>query len=591
MFSGPQKQVLRTGDRVRANFQNRYGSKSSATDVGTLLQFTTSEVEIHFDDGAVQCVSKTWIAERLSAWDLDLAPGDIVYAHYASGKGRTVNTDLGIVVAVLDGGRVRIRFQDQIMQTIPMGWVEQVMRLEPGDRVNAYFKVNDGRGAKSVKTDMGSVLAVSKEDVYIVFDDNVEQNVPKTWVCHRARPWNLQVEVGSVADVHFEVGEDGRRSTSTDIGIVLSDPIDGRVQVQFQDTIQQTVPLGWIVRLREWAVGDRVQAHFKTGGGEKSTDTDVATVMSSSLLEVDLYFDDGIQQNVSKAWVTERVRDWHAEVSELSSGDVVIAHFKRPGNHCRSVQTDRGIVLTILQRGEVSVMFQDDITQVIPKGWIQAVATRWSGQRDEFARDKAPDGSNVVEASHTLVHKGLNSSLQRFCRVTMKGPEDYRTIRLEPSAVRCRPAEAWHAGRWKPPLGSTSSFSFALAVEKSVNCYVNVGLVEWKAARKEADEDHQQDTVAPATSTQSLADILKVKSDAEDYPTDSSQRSCECPGKDGACSKVEPQRPSLRCCRTKCQEAGCLSSTCNTRKPDGCCLPENSYDCNRTLRSTRTRGR
>ncbi|CAE7434213.1 MDM2 [Symbiodinium natans] len=389
MFSGPQKQVLRTGDRVRAHFQNRYGSKSSATDVGTLLQFTTSEVEIHFDDGAVQCVSKTWIAERLSAWDLDLAPGDIVYAHYASGKGRTVNTDLGIVVAVLDGGRVRIRFQDQIMQTIPMGWVDQVMRLEPGDRVNAFFKVNDGRGAKSVKTDMGSVLAVSKEDVYIVFDDNVEQNVPKTWVCHRARPWNLQVEVGSVADVHFEVGEDGRRSTSTDIGIILSDPIDGRVQVQFQDTIQQTVPLGWIVRLREWAVGDRVQAHFKTGGGEKSTDTDVATVMSSSLLEVELYFDDGIQQNVSKAWVTERIRDWYAEVLELAPGDVVVAHFKRPGNHCRSVQTDRGIVLTLLPRGEVSVMFQDDITQVIPKGWIQAVATRWSGQRDEFARDKA----------------------------------------------------------------------------------------------------------------------------------------------------------------------------------------------------------
>ena len=27
-----------------------------------------------------------------------------------------------------------------------------------------------------------------------------------------------------------------------------------------QDTIQQTVPLGWIVRLREWEVGDRVQA-------------------------------------------------------------------------------------------------------------------------------------------------------------------------------------------------------------------------------------------------------------------------------------------------------------------------------------------
>jgi len=405
MFAGPQKQVLRAGDRVRAHFQNRYGAKSSATDVGTLLQFTTSEVEIHFDDGAVQCVSKTWIVERLAAWDLDLAPGDIVYAHYASGKGRTANTDLGIVVAVLDGGRVRIRFQDQIIQTIPMGWVEQVMRLEPGDRVNAFFKVNDGRGAKSVKTDMGSVLAVAKEDVYIVFDDNVEQNVPKTWVCHRARPWSLQIEVGCVADVHFEVGDDGRRSTNTDIGIILSEPMDGRVQVQFQDTIQQTVPLGWIVRLREWEVGDRVQAHFKTGGGEKSTDTDVATVMHSSLLEVELYFDDGIQQHVSKAWVSERIRDWHAEVSELAPGDVVISHFKRPGNHCRSVQTDRGIVVNLLPRGEVSVTFQDEITQVVPKGWIQAVATRWTGQRDEFAKDKAeivPFESNKQRLSRTM---------------------------------------------------------------------------------------------------------------------------------------------------------------------------------------------
>ncbi len=138
----------------------------------------------------------------------------------------------------------------------------------------------------------------------------------------------------------MKVGDDGRRSTNTDIGIILSEPMDGRVQVQFQakraiggvswdvgdggewpfdifvsinspwyslwkipirytiwfvksnhinfnqlistivglrvsqhfvevgleqsssrqDTIQQTVPLGWIVRLREWEVGDRVQA-------------------------------------------------------------------------------------------------------------------------------------------------------------------------------------------------------------------------------------------------------------------------------------------------------------------------------------------
>ncbi|CAE8586775.1 unnamed protein product, partial [Polarella glacialis] len=263
--------------------------------------------------------------------------------------------------------------------------------------VNAFFKVNDGRGAKSAKTDMGSVLAVSKEEVHVVFDDNVEQNVPKTWVCHRARPWNLNVEVGSVADVHFEVGEDGRRSTSTDVGIVLSEPVDGRVSVQFQDTIQQTVPLGWIVRLRDWCTGDRVQAHFKTGGGEKSTDTDVATVMGASLLEVELYFDDGVQQSISKAWVIERVRNWTAEVQDIASGDVVIAHFKRPGNHCRSVQTDRGIVLATLPRGEVSVTFQDDVTQVIPKGWVQSLATRWSGQRDEFARDKVGAGEAVSD--------------------------------------------------------------------------------------------------------------------------------------------------------------------------------------------------
>ena len=25
-------------------------------------------------------------------------------------------------------------------------------------------------------------------------------------VCHRARPWTLQIEVGSVADIHYEVG-------------------------------------------------------------------------------------------------------------------------------------------------------------------------------------------------------------------------------------------------------------------------------------------------------------------------------------------------------------------------------------------------
>lgn len=398
MFGGAGKQtwtVLRAGDRVRAHFQNRYNDKSTATDVGTLLQFTTSEAEVHFDDGAVQCVSKTWVAERLSAWDLDLAPGDLAFAHYASGKGRTLGTDMGVVLAVLEGGRVRIRFQDNIVQTIPMGWVEQVMRLQPGDRVMSAFKVNDGRGAKSLKTDMGSILQVTMEEVHIVFDDNIEQNVPKTWVAQRTRCWDSDVEIGSIADVHFEVGDDGRRSTSTDIGIVMRNVVDGRVTVQFQDTIQQTVPLGWISRVREWAPGDRVQAHFKTGGGDKSSDMDVATVLAVSFLEAELYFDDGIQQCVSKAWVAERFRDWSAEVPELAVGDVVVAHFKRPGNHCRSVQTDRGIILSMMPKGQVSIMFQDDVTQVIPKGWIEAMATRWSGQRERLVQEEDTSNHNI----------------------------------------------------------------------------------------------------------------------------------------------------------------------------------------------------
>eukprot|EP00438_Fugacium_kawagutii_P013653 Skav213126 [mRNA] locus=scaffold107:161306:167141:+ [translate_table: standard] len=85
------------------------------------------------------------------------------------------------------------------------------------------------------------------------------------------------------------------------------------------DTILQTVPLGWIVRLHEWTVADRVQAYFKTGGG-KSSVAAPATVMSTSLLEAELYFDDGVHQHVSKAWVTQRIRDWHSQAGLNNCG-------------------------------------------------------------------------------------------------------------------------------------------------------------------------------------------------------------------------------------------------------------------------------
>lgn len=107
------------------------------------------------------------------------------------------------------------------------------------------------------------------------------------------------------------------------------------------------------------------------------------------------------------------------------------------------------------------------------------------------------------------IHPGLGKDFTRFCRMTMKGPEDYRTLRLEPGIIQCQPAEAWHAGRWKPPMGSTWSFTFALAVEKTANCFVNVGLVEWVAARQDGEQEG-------GSKKQSLSQIMKVKSEDED---------------------------------------------------------------------------
>mmetsp|Transcript_91612 Transcript_91612/g.258166 ORF Transcript_91612/g.258166 Transcript_91612/m.258166 type:complete len:126 (-) Transcript_91612:69-446(-) len=47
----------------------------------------------------------------------------------------------------------------------------------------------------------------------------------------------------------------------------------------------------------------------------------------------------------------------------------------------------------MLPKGQVSIMFQDDVTQVIPKGWLEAMATRWSGQREKLVQDEDPTGS------------------------------------------------------------------------------------------------------------------------------------------------------------------------------------------------------
>merc|ERR1712060_114829 len=75
-------------------------------------------------------------------------------------------------------------------------------------------------------------------------------------------------------------------------------------------------------------------------------------------------------------------------------------------DHCRSVQTDRGIILSMLPKGQVSIMFQDDVTQVIPKGWIEAMATRWSGQREKLLNEEADSGGQ--DASKGRARPGAN---------------------------------------------------------------------------------------------------------------------------------------------------------------------------------------
>uniref|UniRef100_A0A7S1AFJ6 RING-type domain-containing protein n=1 Tax=Noctiluca scintillans TaxID=2966 RepID=A0A7S1AFJ6_NOCSC len=386
MASQAKMARVRVGDRVRAHFRNAYGKQSSTTDMGTLLQFTTGEAEVHFDDGAVQCVPKTWITECLSNWDLVLSTGSLVLSHYSSGKGRTSGTDLGIVLSVWDNGKIRVRFQDEVVQSIPMGWVDEVIRLQTGDRVMSHYRCGD-KELKSGKGDLGTVLNTSLDEARIVFDGGADQKVPKLWILQCVQPWDLKFEVGSMAEVHFEVGEERQRSIGTDLCIIVARDLEGHISVQFQDGIKQKIPMGWIVRVRNWAVGDRVQSHFKTGGGERSQGTDLATVLSLSTLDAELYFDDGIVQYVSKAWVTDRVSDWQARMPDLAVGDVVTAHFKRPGNQCRSVQTDQGIVMAVLPRGQISINFQDGVAQAIPRGWVETVAMRWSGHHKTRLRE------------------------------------------------------------------------------------------------------------------------------------------------------------------------------------------------------------
>jgi len=104
-----------------------------------------------------------------------------------------------------------------------------------------------------------------------------------------------------------------------------------------------------------------------------------------------------------------------------------------------------------------------------------------------------------------------------FCRMEMLAVQQYRTVRLEPAMVMCRRAEA-DQERWKPPVGTTWSFSFSVAIESTESSYLNIGLVEWLATRKE--EKTGLGSLGPGAAaedaTVSLADLLEGNSQAED---------------------------------------------------------------------------
>ena len=49
-----------------------------------------------------------------------------------------------------------------------------------GSRVEAYYEMEDG--ARSEERDEGTVVAVQGERINVLFDDGVEQRLPRDWV-------------------------------------------------------------------------------------------------------------------------------------------------------------------------------------------------------------------------------------------------------------------------------------------------------------------------------------------------------------------------------------------------------------------------
>jgi len=83
----------------------------------------------------------------------------------------------------------------------------------------------------------------------------------------------------------------------------------------------------------------------------------------------------------------------------------------------------------------------------------------------------------------------LQEQHTHFWQVQMVAKDAYRTVRLDPSELLCRRAPLLEAERnWahrkQNPSHSVWSFSFDVAMTRTVNSFINVGLVEWLATAK-----------------------------------------------------------------------------------------------------------
>jgi len=225
------------GDYVRSYFELEDGSKSTSTETGIVEVVRKDQVSVRFDDSVQQWVEPSYIVAVV------LRKGDLVAARYtpyslrSSEEGETEVEGKGIVGSV-SRGSAAVRFEGNVVRTLPAGDVQEVL-LRPGDRVEAHYYLQGEE--RSTATDTGSVKSLSRDFTTILFDDEVQQTVPMSFVVRAG------IRVGDKVKTHFINGND-ERSSSLDDGIIQSlNMVDGSVDVLFPDDgAEQKLPFSFV---------------------------------------------------------------------------------------------------------------------------------------------------------------------------------------------------------------------------------------------------------------------------------------------------------------------------------------------------------